>query len=699
MQIQLHSGILFDFSLSIKDMFGCDIPLSCGVANTSKDHFVFSYVDDKYSVNAGVHIQQEENFACIRLYADLDSLVCYDRRYSFFPYDTLTLKLSPVDDPDHVFGSCYYIGEKSDCWTRMFQANSLSHIENRVASLVWKSGSTYHHMLPLCDGAFKGEIKNIDDCLSITVSSYCGGFASIDCRCAIIAWGEDPFETAKCAVSHGFDVLGLPQNLTENKRLHPVFNYLGWCSWDSMGLDVTSAGLCQKAKEFQDKDIPVRWILIDDGWYPENSKKQITAFEEVPEKFPEGLKTLVSQLKQEYGLYYIGIWECYCGGWNGIAPDSPITQQYPNLVQALPNGYVFPKLDAPSNFAYWNTRHEYLKKCGIDFVKVDVECNLETCTQGIAPIGLAAKGGFTGLDASVGIYFDGACIHCTGMGLESLWTRPIGMVNRNSADFDPKDVKTMNQFVTNNIYNSYYHSWFSATDWDMMWSGGSDTVQINTILHAICGGPVYLSDPFQLTEPQIVRPFCLSSGQLLKCDGFTMPTEDRLFRDPQQEPIALKAWNKAGNCGILGVFHVYEKESPIHDCFRASDVPDLAGDSFFVYDWFSMAGCSCSAGDEYSFELSPYSGKLFLIAPYINDIAIIGNIDKYISPACIEQTLFHRNIATCVLKEGGCFAFATKRSVSVTANGELQQPQKSGELFIVDCTAFSGTTVIQITLE
>ena len=68
------------------------------------------------------------------------------------------------------------------------------------------------------------------------------------------------------------------------------------------------------------------------------------------------------------------------------------------------------------------------------------------------------------MEGSAGLYFYGACINCMGMGQESLWNRPFGMVNRNSADFLPSNVKSMNQFENDNIYNSYYHGYFSATE-------------------------------------------------------------------------------------------------------------------------------------------------------------------------------------------------------------------------------------------
>ena len=90
----------------------------------------------------------------------------------------------------------------------------------------------------------------------------------------------------------------------------------------------------------------------------------------------------------------------------------------------------------------------------MDFLKIDVECQAETTMHGRKSVGETARESIKGMEASVGLYFDGACINCTGMGHEMLWNRPVGMVNRNSADFEYFNVKSMMAFVNNNIFQS-----------------------------------------------------------------------------------------------------------------------------------------------------------------------------------------------------------------------------------------------------
>lgn len=41
---------------------------------------------------------------------------------------------------------------------------------------------------------------------------------------------------------------------------------MGWCSWDAMQIRVSEEGVLEKCREFQEKNIPVQWALLDDMW-------------------------------------------------------------------------------------------------------------------------------------------------------------------------------------------------------------------------------------------------------------------------------------------------------------------------------------------------------------------------------------------------------------------------------------------------
>lgn len=54
--------------------------------------------------------------------------------------------------------------------------------------------------------------------------------------------------------------------MKEERRSPEIFQYLGWSSWDAFYKEVTDEKIRQKVQELNKKDVPVNWIIIDDGW-------------------------------------------------------------------------------------------------------------------------------------------------------------------------------------------------------------------------------------------------------------------------------------------------------------------------------------------------------------------------------------------------------------------------------------------------
>lgn len=536
------NNLSFDFEVEAKDIYSNNYQLEYSEEKSTENKAVF--INEKKNIEVKVNFIYGEASLCIAFEASSGSFGGWDINRQFAAYDSLTLKLYDKNGIDKLMGGKFDLGEKSDCWAEAFKAKSFSELPVRAVSLVMQKDDTYYHMMPLCEGDFKGEIKNSSDgCMRITISPYRSGYMQIKGRAAIITWGSDPYEVVRQNVANGYEALGLKNAMTENKRCSEIFDYLGWCSWDGFRDKVSSEGLYGKMREFNDKGVPVKWVLVDDGWYCEDfSQRKMLDYVEEPAKFPEGIKGFVKTAKEKYGMKYIGMWECYGGAWNGIDENSAILSKHPDTIDVFPDGAIYPKTDEAGAFIYWNRRHDHLSRSGVDFLKIDFENEMESCMHGRKAVGKTARESLKAMEASVGLYFDGACINCTGMGQEALWNRKVGMVNRNSADFIWNDVKTMNVFVNSNIYNSMYHSHFSVLDWDMMMSDAPST-RMNTVLHAMSGGLMYLSDRMGETNPETVLPFCMSDGKLLKCDGAAMPSVDNFFVDSLTEKYALKAWN------------------------------------------------------------------------------------------------------------------------------------------------------------
>ena len=102
-----------------------------------------------------------------------------------------------------------------------------------------------------------------------------------------------------------------------------IFEYLGWCSWDAFQIRVSEENLLQKCEELKEKQIPVKWAILDDMWadctdldtakYDDFDSmmkimkaSMLNSFEASPKRFPQGLKHCIDEMKK-YGLK-IGIW-------------------------------------------------------------------------------------------------------------------------------------------------------------------------------------------------------------------------------------------------------------------------------------------------------------------------------------------------------------------------------------------------------
>lgn len=104
----------------------------------------------------------------------------------------------------------------------------------------------------------------------------------------------------------------------EEKKYPEAFNYLGWCTWQlfAWNVDVTQKGLMKYYDELEESIVPVRWLLIDDGWQNTKGNKPID-FQPGSDKFPSGWEAL-KERKGKGKIKWTGLWHAFNGHWNGI---------------------------------------------------------------------------------------------------------------------------------------------------------------------------------------------------------------------------------------------------------------------------------------------------------------------------------------------------------------------------------------------
>ncbi|MBO4548608.1 MAG: hypothetical protein J5758_05260, partial [Abditibacteriota bacterium] len=146
----------------------------------------------------------------------------------------------------------------SPYWCRPFFAGSLREVPSPTQALLWQSGDVYSFLLPLSISYSAWLEGSSEGLLLVTGVS--------DSRepvpGAVLAKGRDPYAIIRQAFKSAAELARIPTR--RDKRLPGFAEYLGWCTWDAMEIWVDSRGIMDKLREFKEKDVPVRWILIDD---------------------------------------------------------------------------------------------------------------------------------------------------------------------------------------------------------------------------------------------------------------------------------------------------------------------------------------------------------------------------------------------------------------------------------------------------
>lgn len=616
---------------------------------------------------------------------------------AFAPDNGITIKLGMPEGIEGVLANYQH----KDWWTRPHFDKDLTSLPARTLSLLWRSGDSYGHLLPVCGPQYRIDLAggpSESEALHVRISSHQGGMTRCDTFAFLLGWGDDPYELAENGVDTALRELGYPALPRHKKEYPEILDYLGWCSWDAFYHQVDEKGLLAKAGELHDGGLPVKWVMIDDGWSDIGDRK-LRAFDADPAKFPQGLAHTIGVLKERFGVSWVGVWHTIAGYWNGIHPDSRLAAEYADNLFETNRGNVIPYPDAAKGFGFWHAWHGYLKKQGVDFVKVDSQSAVNNFLRHHRPVGSSASAAHAALEASVSLHFDRTIINCMGMASENIWHRPVSAVSRNSDDFVPQERGGFREHALQNAYNSYYHGPFYWGDWDMFWTQNHDDVQ-NAVLRAVSGGPVYFSDALGKTDPSKLWPLIYRDGRIIRCDRTANPTPDCLTVLPSEAGLPLKLWNTAGGAGVVAAFHIGEGGGSARGTVSSCDAPGLTDGPVLLYDFFAKTVRKLAAGEKAAFELGEEQCKLFLLIPAAvnGGVTPIGLTNKYVSTHAVREHRADGGVTAVKLIEGGTFAFAADRKPSgARVNGaEASVTEQPGGYYEIDCSEAAGEVTIEI---
>ncbi|MGG1555778.1 Sip1-related alpha-galactosidase [Paenibacillus ferrarius] len=588
--------------------------------------------------------------------------------------------------------------QHNEWWTRPHFDTDISKLPDHTISLLWRTSASYYRLLPVCGPVVRADLLGDGEGggFKLVVSSQRWGLQRTEALAFVLGRGADPYELAERTTDAALMQLDSPVMPRKAKAYPEVLDYLGWCSWDAFYQNVDEQGVLAKAAEFERLGLPIRWAMIDDGWSTTADGK-LLGFEADSGKFPEGLAATVAMLKDQYGMRWVGVWHTIAGYWCGIHPDSPMVNSLHQYLYATADGSLIPYPDPALGFGFWHAWHGYLRRQGVDFVKVDSQAAIVNFLGNDRAVGATAAAAHQAIEASVALHFDKAMINCMGLAAENIWHRPASAVSRNSDDFMPKSRNGFREHALQNAYNSYYHGPFYWGDWDMFWSMNHDDLP-NAVLRAISGGPVYVSDALDRTDPGKLLPLAYRDGKLLRCDRPAQPTLDGLLEDPTRAAVPLKLWNTAGGVGLVAAFHIAEGDGDVVGAVSAADVPEIAGQRVVLYEHFSRSSRVLEAGETFPFELGAEACKLFLLAPVQDGVTPIGLADKFASPHAIMKQMRYGHADIIRLREGGRFVFYSESAPDqVFVNEEEREYAALGDgLYELDCRDLLGEVVVKV---
>ena len=438
-------------------------------------------------------------------------------------------------------------------WSRPSFERNLSQIPDGVQNILLKIAGRFLTVLPVSPDDIYSYISPSDErnTLRIKLTRYYEGADNLKGVFAVICEGKDPYQTIQCAYEYAVKKGYIKTPLRKDKKLPDMYKGLGWCTWNAFYHDVTEQGIIDKLEELKEKKVPLKWLVIDDGWsqISEDNDFKITSFYEDRIKFPHGLKGCIERIKRDYGIEKVGVWHSFTGYWYGIEKDSELYRTEQDLLLKTHTGYYIPNGERAYDF-FWKW-YQYLKEQGVDFVKMDTQGNgleflkgMPECVNTVAIMQREA-------DRAVHDCFGENVINCMGMHSINAHNRPYSVLSRNSDDFYPDKPESFKEHIEQNVYNAVFHGNLFYCDFDMWWTN-HDTAKQSSILRMISGGPVYISDRVGETNPEIIDAITDQNGTVIMCDDVPLPTEDCLFGHSG----IIKVFNRCGNKKVTAVFNM-----------------------------------------------------------------------------------------------------------------------------------------------
>lgn len=498
--------------------------------------------------------------------------------------------------------------------------------------------------------------------LSLLLGNF--GKASESGEVSMLAWAKDEnlYRSLSKAWELAIEALDGSTDWRVNKEYPEAFKYLGWCSWEHFRKDIDSDKLVEAAKTIENSGLPIRWLLVDDGFQVQEGTA-LKGFGPNLNRFPKGWEPLLAMRKEDK-IKWFGLWHSYMGLWRGIHKENEFGSLNDDFIpfgkQLGPGGSKQGTQD------YYDAFIGSVADYGFDFVKVDNQSLYNNKQVDVASSVEINTWMTEALENAVKERMPQGMINCMSQGTPQVHGTRYSAVSRVSIDYKLNDLAKAKAHIEQSYVNTLFQGQTVWPDHDMFHSSDPDAGVLMAISKAISGAPVYLSDNPSDFHDDFIRPLAYEDGELLRPLAPGVPLPDSVMMDVYKSGEAFRVIAPLANdCAAIVAYNLYHPEErtieaqvSAEDYKHASgmaqpyDAPwELPVEGLVCFDWRKGIGQKLDA--VHTFELIGFSDRLLLLAPIKKGWAVIGARDKYLSPVAVESVKVSRRNLELTLVESG----------------------------------------------
>ncbi len=581
----------------------------------------------------------------------------------------------------HVLKRLY--GAYDPYWTEPQWGTGLANLHGKTTFVLFESDGRWGAMIPLVGGGMQSRLAGSGGKVVAVAESLSPGFTPKLVPMLAIGFGEDPYKLVRDLYSFSLatmkelspgTALGRPR---WEKPYPEIYRYFGWCSWNAYYRDINEEKLTSSTREFKDKGLPLRFVLIDDGWMQiektkavwNNGRSQsLSALEADPVKFPGGLDQTISAIKEDLDVSWVGVWMTFQGYWNGIKLDSKIGRDLPGALMPVTDEVGIPDPKGGGKL-FWDAWFDYLQGEGIDFVKVDNQSTTGNYVLGKMPVNEVMSGSIRNMETAAMSHFDVNVLDCMSLNVDAIYMWNQTNLARSSIDTWPRQKFDPRHHATETVTNALWLSNLAWPDFDM-WQTHLDHADYHAIGRAISGGPMYVADEPGRLNPELIWPLIFMDGEVIRADEPGLPARQSLLSNPYYGLTPLVAFARSGKGGALAVWNVDNLLRPVKGEMSPGEVEGIEGERFAVYDYSGQGLQVLRRDEKFRVDLPRWSARIYTVVPVSKGFAAIGLADKYLAAATVKAATVSEGTAKVTLREAGPFlAYVEKKPTRVNTAG------------------------------